>query len=402
MHWWQGDLPQPIRIGLVGAGFASRFHFDGYYRVSGVPVKVVGITDIHPEARESFARDHNIRAFSSFEELCDAVDVVDLCTPGATHQPLAVQALRHGKHVVVEKPFTGYYGTGAADFRGDIFPKETMLRESIASCDNMIAAAHEAKKTICYAENWVYAPPIQKEREILRKGGGQIVWMIGEESHSGSHSPFYGNWRYSGGGSLVGKGCHPLSAVLHLKRVEGEARNGTPIRPATLSARTHEITRLKTFRDSGFLRTDYQDVEDYCQVHITFDDGMVADIFSSEIVMGGVHNWLEVYANNHRTRCNILPIDSLEVYNPKEELLKDVYLVEKLGTKQGWSRPAPDEHWQQGYLQEFQDFMESISNGRPPISGAELGRDVVAVLYTAYLSAERKGAEVEIPKDKTD
>ena len=59
-------------------------------------------------------------------------------------------------------------------------------------------------------------------------------------------------------------------------------------------------------------------------MHIVFDDGMIADILSTEIVMGGVHNWLEVFANNHRTRCNINPVDALTTYNPKEEQLKDV------------------------------------------------------------------------------
>lgn len=71
--------------------------------------------------------------------------------------------------------------------------------------------------------------------------------------------------------------------------------------------------------------------------------------------------------------------------------------MEKLGTKQGWSHPAPDEDWQHGYPQEFQDFMESIHYNREPLSGAELARDTIAVLYSAYLSAERRGAEVEIP-----
>jgi len=67
-----------IRVDLVGAGFASGFHFQGYLRVYGVPVEVVGITSIHPDAREAFARSHGIRAFATLEELCDAVDVVDL------------------------------------------------------------------------------------------------------------------------------------------------------------------------------------------------------------------------------------------------------------------------------------------------------------------------------------
>jgi predicted dehydrogenase len=390
-------MADAIKIGIVGARFAARFHWKGYRRVYGVPVEVVGVTAKSAESREAFAREHGVAAFASFEELCDAVDVVDLCVPGSTHEPLAVRAFQRGKHVIIEKPFTGYYGPGTEDFRGNTFSKEVMLREALASCDRILSAASAAGKQLCYAENWVYAPAIAKEREILAKSGGQILWIIGDESHSGSHSPYYGIWKFSGGGSLVGKGCHPLTAALHLKRVEGEARDRKPIRPAAVSARTHEITRLATFRDAGFLRTAYQDIEDYCQVHVTFADGTVADVFSSELVLGGVHNWLEVFANNHRTRCNLNPVNALETYNPREDILKDVYVTEKTGTKQGWSHPAPEEDWQHGYPQEFQDFMESIAANRPPLCGGELARDTVATLYSAYLSAERRGAEVEIP-----
>jgi predicted dehydrogenase len=390
-------MGDPIRVGIVGARFAARFHWEGYRRVHGVPVQVVGVSSKSPESREAFARERGLQAFSSFEALCDACEVIDLCTPGSTHEPLAVEALRRGRHVIVEKPFTGYYGPGTPEFRGNTFNKEVMRREAMASCDRVLAAAQGAGKRVCYAENWVYAPAVEKEREILVKSRGQILWIIGDESHSGSHSPYYGIWKFSGGGSLVGKGCHPLTAALHLKRAEGEARDGNPIRPATVSARTHEITRLKSFCDAGFLRTSYEDIEDYGQMHITFHDGTVADIFSSEVVLGGVHNWLEVFANNHRTRCNLNPVDALVTYNPREEFLKDVYVTEKIGTKQGWSHPAPDEDWQHGYPREFQDFMESIAHNREPLSGGELARDTVAVLYSAYLSAERRGQEVDVP-----
>lgn len=393
-------MSEPIRIGIVGARFAARFHLEGYQRVYGTPAQVVGVTSRSAESREAFARQYGVKAFASFEELCEAVEVVDLCTPGSTHEPLAVQALRRGKHVVIEKPFTGYYGPGTPDFRGDAFSKEIMLREAMASCDRILAAARDAGRRICYAENWVYAPAVQKEREILVKSGGQILWVIGDESHSGSHSPYYGIWKFSGGGALVGKGCHPLTAILYLKRAEGEARDHKPIRPATVSARTHAITRLKTFRDAGFLRTNYEDIEDYGQMHVTFEDGTVADIFSSELVLGGVHNWLEVFANNHRTRCNLNPLNALETYTPKEELLRDVYVVEKTGTKQGWSHPAPDEDWQHGYQHEFEDFAQCLALNREPLCGGDLARDTIAVLYSAYVSAERRGIEVEISADK--
>jgi predicted dehydrogenase len=221
--------------------------------------------------------------------------------------------------------------------------------------------------------------------------------MMGNQSHSGSHSPYYGQWRFSGGGSLVGKGCHPLSAALVLKRAEGSARDGKAIRPATVSARTHAITKLCGFRDEGFLRTAYQDIEDYGQMHITFADGTVADIFASELVLGGVSNWLEVMANNHRTRCQLNPIDALETFTPSQDAFRDVYLTEMIETKLGWSHAAPDEAWQHGYPQEFQDFMESLTSGREPLANAELARDTMATIYAAYVSAERGGAEVEIP-----
>jgi predicted dehydrogenase len=391
-------MDKPICIGIAGARFAAEFHWKGYQKVFGVPLKVVGVTSASPESRQKFAREHKVTAFDSFDELCNASDVIDVCAPGSVHETLALEALKRGRHVIVEKPFTGYYGAGKEGFRGNAFPKETMLREAMASCDRILNAAREARKLVCYAENFVYAPSVQKEREILVKSGGQILWMMGDESHSGSHSPYYGIWKFSGGGSLVGKACHPLTAALSLKRSEGEARDGKAIRPASVSARTHEITRLKSFRDEGFLRTSYEDIEDYSQSHITFEDGTVADIFATELVLGGVHNWMEVFANNHRTRCNLNPIDALETYNPREDILKDVYVTEKLGTKQGWSHPAPDEDWQHGYPQEFQDFVECIREGREPLAGGELARDTIAVLYSAYLSAERQGAEVAIER----
>ena len=78
-----------------------------------------------------------------------------------------------------------------------------------------------------YAENWVYAPAIAKSAEILRKTKDKILFMKAEEgSHSGSHASHAARWDISGGGALIRQGCHPLSAVLHLKQVE-KARGET-------------------------------------------------------------------------------------------------------------------------------------------------------------------------------
>src|SRR5579872_5055083 len=99
-------MTQTIRVGFVGAGFAARFHLESLRRVYGVPVQIVGVTARSAASREKFAHEAGIRAFDSVEALCDAVDVIDLCSPPVTHEKLAVMALERRKHVIIEKPLT--------------------------------------------------------------------------------------------------------------------------------------------------------------------------------------------------------------------------------------------------------------------------------------------------------
>ena len=378
-----------VRIGIVGSRFAAHLHLLAYRRVYGVDLHLAGVTSPTAEKREAFARETGATPYASLAAMLPHVDVVDVCSPPVTHEPVALEAIDAGKHVIVEKPFTGAFEkSGGA---------EGLLKSALASADRIVRAARQRGVVLAYAENWIYAPAVQKEREIIEKTGAQILWMMGGESHSGSHSPVYGIWKHAGGGSLVGKGCHPLTACLYLKQIEGRARDGRPLRPASVSCRVHEITRLPGFRDRGFLRTDYDDVEDYSQRHVTFDDGTVADVYATELVLGGVHNWLDVFANNHRTSCRLNPVNLLDTYNPEAAQLDDVYVVEKIGTKEGWSHPAADEEWQQGFYAEIQDFMECCASGRRPQSSALVAHDTVATLYAGYVSAQRKGQDVPVP-----
>ena len=385
-----------VRCGIIGTGFAAKFHFECLRRVASTDVQIEGVFDINTKQGASYAKERRIRAYDSLEELLDKVDVIHVCTPPVVHEEIAIAALQQDKFAIVEKPLTGYFGDGSEDFNCDIFGKQVALDNSLASIERMLEAEKKSKGKILYAENWVYAPSIQKEAEIIEKTGAQILWMHGEEAHSGSHAATYGFWKFSGGGSAIGKGCHPLTAALYLKRVEGMARNSEPIRPKSVSCRTAALTRLKNFEDAGFLRADYHDIEDFSIMHVVFEDGTIADIFASEIILGGVHNWLEVAANNHRTICNINPNTAMKTYNPVDKYFKDIYVVEKIGTKQGWSNPSPDEDWFAGYPQEMEAFYRTVAYGEPVQSNSPLGADCISTIYSAYVSAEKLGAEVPI------
>ncbi|MBL7115670.1 MAG: Gfo/Idh/MocA family oxidoreductase [Kiritimatiellae bacterium] len=385
-----------IKSGIIGTGFSGSFHFEAIKKVYGTNIEVQGAYGTDTDRLNAYCEARGIRAFSDADSLIDDCDVVHVCTYVDSHEELAIKILEKDKFVILEKPMTGYCGDGSDDFNGDTFPRQDALDHAKASIQRLLEAEKKSKGQILYAENWVYVPAIQKEREILEKTGAQVLWMHGEEAHNGSHNPTYAEWKCSGGGVMLGKGCHPLTAALYMKRIEGTTRDGKPIRPASVSARTHMITRMENFRDEGHIRNDYHDIDDFAMMHIVFEDGTIADIVTSDIVMGGIHNWLEVCTNNHRSLCNINPNTAMQTYNPVDANFKDIYTVEKACTKQGWSSTSPDEDWFTGYPQEMEAFYRTVAYGDPVECDSSLGADCIMTTYCAYLSAERKGQEVDI------
>ncbi|HUQ92809.1 MAG TPA: Gfo/Idh/MocA family oxidoreductase [Bryobacteraceae bacterium] len=382
-------MNQPLRIGIAGAGFAGKFH---HRNLRGLAAVTAGVTSSRAESRNAFAQQFGVRAYDSVDEMLPDIDVLDICTPPSSHVPYMRAAAKAGKHVIVEKPFSGFFGSP------EKHSKQEMLDAVVEDMRSVRDIVVSSGIILGYAENFIYAPSIQREREILEATRAQILRMTAEESHSGSHSPVYGIWSEQGGGSLIGKGCHPLGGVLYLKRKEGMARRGSPIRPVAVTARTHSITKLAAFEDRGYLRTTYKDTEDYAMLHLIFEDGMVADITTSELVLGGVYDYVEVFANNHRTRCHISPVHVVDLYSPNHQEMRNLDLVEKISSNEGWIPASPEFGWSSGQLQEMRDFVDSIAAGRQPECDLDLAIDTTLVIYAGYLSAERKGAEVEVPR----
>jgi predicted dehydrogenase len=350
------------------------------------------VTSPRATSREAFAAEFGIRAYASVEEMLPDIDVLDICSPPSSHAAYIRAAAGAGKHVIVEKPFHGFFGSPESH------SKEEMLSRVCEELGEIRRLVSESGILLGYAENYIYAPSVQREREIIETTKAQILRMTAEESHSGSHSPVYGIWAEQGGGSLIGKGCHPLGGVLYLKRKEGLARNGAPIRPVAVSCRTHSITKLAGFEDRGYLRTTYKDTEDYALLHVVFEDGMVADVMTSELVMGGVYDFIEVYANNHRTRCRIQPVGVVDLYSPDKKEFAGMDLMEKIHSNEGWIPAYPEFGWSNGQYAEMRDFVEAMGAGRQPECDLELAIDTTAAIYAGYVSAERKGAEVAVPR----
>jgi predicted dehydrogenase len=379
-----------IRVGLAGCGFVSELHMYAYKRVYGVDVEVTAVA-ARGDHVVDFARRHQIpTAYRSFRDLIadDDLDVVDICTPPNLHAAMVVDATRAGKHVICEKPFDGYFGReGDKAPIGKHVSKALMYERVVEGMESTRAAINKTGRLFMYAEDWIYAPAVAKTVEIVKATKDKILFMKGEESHSGSHAPHAAQWAMTGGGSLIRMGCHPLATILYLKQVEARVR-GEGIHVASVTCDVGNVTASLRPEERTVLKANPIDVEDWGTLTVTFSDGTKATVFSGDMILGGVRNLIETHTSGGSLFANITPNAHMMSYQTNEEKLASVYITEKLDRKTGWQYVCLEEEWTRGYLQEIQDFMECVATGRQPLSDLELAFETIKVNYAGYWAAE--------------
>jgi predicted dehydrogenase len=379
-----------VRVGLVGTGFVAELHMYAYRRVYGVDAEVAAAVS-RSEQVEAFAKKHKIaQTHRDYRALLadPTIDVFDICTPPALHAPMIAEAVRAGKHVICEKPFTGYFGRpGDPSPIGSKVRKAAMYESVMAEMATLRTAIEASGKLFMYAEDWVYAPALAKTVEILNATRDKILFMKAEESHSGSHAAHAALWSMTGGGALIRMGCHPLAAVLYLKRVEARAR-GETVAVRDVTADVGNVAACLAPAERPHIKANPVDVEDWGTMTITFTDGTKATVLSGDMIMGGVRNLIETYTNSGALFANITPNNHMTTYLTDETRLGGVYFTEKVDRKTGWQFLCLEEEWTRGYLQEIQDFMECVATGRQPKADLDLACETTRIQYAGYWSAE--------------
>jgi len=160
-------MSEQIDIGVVGCGYwgpnlIRNFLSDkGYRNVVGCDLDGAKLE----KARERFPA---IRVTTRFEDLIgeDGTDAVAIATPVNTHYQLAREALRAGKHVFVEKPFTA----------------------SAAEAEELIELAGDRGLTLMVGHTFEYSPPVIKIGELISSGRlGEIYFVSSSRVNLGLH-----------------------------------------------------------------------------------------------------------------------------------------------------------------------------------------------------------------------
>ena len=176
-----------VRVGVIGAGnFAKRFHLPNLAKIAGFEIYAVatatGANALH------IAKKYGAKyATTDYRKIIEDknVDAVIISTRHNTHAKIEMEALKHGKHVFVEKP-------------------AAMNEEEL---NELLEVAKSSGKVLMVGFNRRYSPLTKKAVEYLKKTSGPVI--INYRVNAGKLPKDH--WIYDpeeGGGRIIGEGVH--------------------------------------------------------------------------------------------------------------------------------------------------------------------------------------------------
>ncbi len=192
-------MSAPLRVGVVGVGWAGQQHIKAYAALDGV--ELIGIAGLEEAERKALAAEHGVdHDVARWQDLLalDGLEAVSVAVPTFLHAPIAIAALERGLHVLSEKPI-------ALDG---------------AEAGAMVDAARAAGRVLDVAFNHRRRGDIQRLKAAIDEGRlGQTyyakAWWLRRTG-----IPTIGSWftqsDLAGGGPLVDIGVHVLDYALFL------------------------------------------------------------------------------------------------------------------------------------------------------------------------------------------
>jgi predicted dehydrogenase len=158
---------RPVRVAVVGLGYWGPNLVRVLHELDEAEVALV--CDVSEASLVKASRRYPaIRKTSRFEEVLadESIEAVAIATPVSTHFELALAALEAGKHVFVEKPMAG----------------------SLAEAEVLVTAAEARGLTLMPGHTFLYSPPVNAVRELIRSGElGEIYFISTSRVNLGLH-----------------------------------------------------------------------------------------------------------------------------------------------------------------------------------------------------------------------
>jgi len=176
-----------IKAGVIGAGSMGKNHIRIYSEMPDV--ELVGISDIDADLVEDLGKQYNTRPFTDYKELLkQGLDAVSIVVPTRMHRDVAIDALKAGCHVLVEKP----------------------IADSVENAEAIIKTSKEVNRCVMVGHIERFNPAILKLKEIISSGLlGKIVSI--STTRVGPYNP-----RIRDVGVILDIGVHDIDVISFL------------------------------------------------------------------------------------------------------------------------------------------------------------------------------------------
>jgi predicted dehydrogenase len=367
----------PLRFALVGCGAIAPTQAHALQDLPGLAL-LTHCVDLDSSRAEAFAAKFSLKVATWAAVLADpAIDAVAICTPSGHHGSLAAEALRAGKHVIIEKP----------------------LEVSVAACDALLAVQRTSGRHLAVISQHRFDPASQTVRRLLdQKAFGRLIaadvrvpWYRTQEYYDSGD--WRGTWALDGGGCLMNQGVHTVDLMLWLCG---------PVREVYARTATAAHERIE--------------VEDLVCATLSFTSGAIGTLFASTAAYPGFPVSLAIHGTKGSAVIEGDELKTLAIMG-RETITGPAASAHAMqvatgGTKSavkhaasaappttpsatpGSAAPAAWK-WGDAHRAQFADFITAIREKRPALVEGQAGRDAVALILALYESA-RTGLPVSL------
>jgi len=347
-------MAKPLRIGMIGYGFMGRAHSNGYNRVKDffdleyLPVLQAVAARDAGKAQAFADRWGYARVETDWRKLVAAADIdaIDICTPNNLHAEIAIEAAKHGKAILCEKP----------------------LSMDTAEGERMCAAVEQAgvPNTVWY--NYRRIPAVTFAKQLIDSGRlGRVFhyraeflqdWTINADLPQGGAALWRLDAAAAGSGVTGDLLAHCIDTAIWLN---GSVKDVTAMTETFVKERTHQLTGKK----------EPVTIDDACSFLCHFTNGSLGLFESTRYARG--HKALytfEINGEHMSLKWDLHDLHRLQVFDYKDA-----------GPERGWKsvhvtdsdHPYMDKWWVPGlaigyehsFVHQVADFLEAYAQKRP-------------------------------------
>ena len=321
-----------LKVGVLGAGHLGKIHLRLLNQSS--KYELVGFYDPFEENATKIEKEFNYKKFNSISELIQAVDVIDIVTPTLSHYDCALEAIKAGKHVFLEKP----------------------ISNTVEEAEEIMALAkkHKVKGQVGHVER--FNPAFKAVKNKIENPMFIETHRLAEFNPRGTDVPV-----------VLDLMIHDIDAILSVVK-----------------------SKVKSVNASGV--AVISDSPDISNARIEFENGCVANITSSRISMKNMRKsrffQKDAYISvDYLDKiCEVVKMkDAPEVPGDFDMILQNAE-----GVKKQIYFDNPTVGTNNAILEELETFADAINNDTTPIVTLEDGTEALRVAYMIIESMEMK------------